>query len=867
MRMTSKRKFANKWTGYTVLSTIAFTALVGTPAMIADAAIVFSGTTTVQGELRITTPTQLTDLTTGGGALNNATVILAPTIPSSSFDLTGINPANLVIENGNVGTLTVSLGQPITVLPGVSQPTVNGGGIISVGLPQSEPKNLVGVAPTVSGNDGKMTGTTAAMEYRLKGAATFTPATATEINGLTAGTYEVRFAAKTGYVAGAITQVVVPVYTAPLATATRLAWAAFDDSAGYGNLLADNLHEGKDVIYVKFTQVMKSDGADGVALAENYQFQGKPLPTGSQVIQGIYGVTNDWDGVTIVMPATTWDGDAATNTDFTAAFKIASNFKSADGEALSGAFDVTLTDEPETTLADADYYFEAAYTEANNEITFGGKAQVIYAEAADNDANGKIDGISLEFNQELRSGLAPDTVILVNGNWFVLIDDDYTGSDYAEFEAEDDTHEIDGTVTSHLQITGLNGSIIINKGSVEDAAEPVITKAELNADKTKLTVTFSEAVTANSNRLFEPVPTYYFTVGDEQPTAVEHLESSANIMVLTISEGAKLTTDDSIYVTRNIFDYARNRAYNTLFSPIEGSIDENDLEAVGPVIDAIYAVYDALLADSEDFKVKVEAAREAYDLLSPEVLVFVSNYPLLLNAEALVEPIQALSVLNLRARDAIDAYMAADGLTTNDVYTNVQAVITEFNALAPGEMTAENIGAITESLLAAIIEMETVTDELEASNWAIAQPVFDAIAALPNILLTNPTQYASAVTEANAAYVNLSKKSHKDLITNLGILLDAVQYVAHNTDLVKTSPMIYTIDNDNKTLKVDAYIPYVGYLKLLISSAIGAELSYYVTDWNGTVVYEGDQIFSGFKLVVTSQSGLTATYTITVGNY
>ncbi|AXI01203.1 hypothetical protein DV702_16630 [Sporosarcina sp. PTS2304] len=206
-----------KSTTYAVLSTVAFTAMIGTPAIIAEAAIVFSGTTTVQGEIRITTPTQLTDQT-GSGALNNATVILAPTLPVSSFDLTGINPANLVIENNNVGILTVSPAQNITVTlaPGViNSPAVIGGGIVTFVSPQTAPTNLTGVAPTVMDNDGKITGTTVAMEYRLKGAASFTPVTATEITGIVAGKYEVRFAAKPGYAAGAITEVLVPAYSGP----------------------------------------------------------------------------------------------------------------------------------------------------------------------------------------------------------------------------------------------------------------------------------------------------------------------------------------------------------------------------------------------------------------------------------------------------------------------------------------------------------------------------------------------------------------------------------------------------------------------------------------------------------------------------
>jgi peptidoglycan/xylan/chitin deacetylase (PgdA/CDA1 family) len=77
---------------------------------------------------------------------------------------------------------------------------------------QPAPTGLVGVAPTEALNDGKITGTTAAMEYKLSAASTWKPAAEPEITGLTAGTYNVRFAAKLGYSAGAIANVTVPAF-------------------------------------------------------------------------------------------------------------------------------------------------------------------------------------------------------------------------------------------------------------------------------------------------------------------------------------------------------------------------------------------------------------------------------------------------------------------------------------------------------------------------------------------------------------------------------------------------------------------------------------------------------------------------------
>ncbi|NBD27106.1 S-layer homology domain-containing protein [Paenibacillus glycinis] len=65
---------------------------------------------------------------------------------------------------------------------------------------ESVPTQAAGVAPTTSANnDGRITGVTAALEYKAAGAANYTPVTGTSITGLAAGTYNVRYAAKPGY--------------------------------------------------------------------------------------------------------------------------------------------------------------------------------------------------------------------------------------------------------------------------------------------------------------------------------------------------------------------------------------------------------------------------------------------------------------------------------------------------------------------------------------------------------------------------------------------------------------------------------------------------------------------------------------------
>ena len=76
---------------------------------------------------------------------------------------------------------------------------------------QGPPIGLAAVAPiTYGGSDGKITGTTTAMEYKLSTDSDYTAVAGTEITGLEARTYNIRYAAKSGFNAGTVIDVEVP---------------------------------------------------------------------------------------------------------------------------------------------------------------------------------------------------------------------------------------------------------------------------------------------------------------------------------------------------------------------------------------------------------------------------------------------------------------------------------------------------------------------------------------------------------------------------------------------------------------------------------------------------------------------------------
>ena len=93
---------------------------------------------------------------------------------------------------------------------------------------QEAPIGLIGVAPsTEDGSDGKITGVTDKMEYRMAGESIYTACSGTEIENLSAGNYFVRYAEDNNHFAGTDAEVTVG-KGAPLADCT----ITFDGNGG-----------------------------------------------------------------------------------------------------------------------------------------------------------------------------------------------------------------------------------------------------------------------------------------------------------------------------------------------------------------------------------------------------------------------------------------------------------------------------------------------------------------------------------------------------------------------------------------------------------------------------------------------------------
>ncbi|MFA9423418.1 MAG: S-layer homology domain-containing protein, partial [Sedimentibacter sp.] len=100
-------------------------------------------------------------------------------------------------------------------------PSVNGGypyfkSRMVLNQDQEAPTGLVGVAPSSALNDGKITGTTTDMEFKVTSDddSAYQTCIDLETTGLVAENYVIRLAAKTGYNAGATASVTVPAYAA-----------------------------------------------------------------------------------------------------------------------------------------------------------------------------------------------------------------------------------------------------------------------------------------------------------------------------------------------------------------------------------------------------------------------------------------------------------------------------------------------------------------------------------------------------------------------------------------------------------------------------------------------------------------------------
>ncbi|MGI6618450.1 MAG: InlB B-repeat-containing protein [Bacillota bacterium] len=176
-----------------------------------------------------------------------------PTVTATATDSKAtveITQATALDGTNNVATVKVTAEDGITVKTYTVTFT------LAENQDQDPPKGLKGVAPTsLANDDGKITGVTDAMEYKLSTADEWIPVPegATEITGLAAGTYYVRYAAKTGYNASEAVEVIVPEYVVPEHTVT------FSVTGGNGTLSAvvddaaitsgEKVEQGKSVVF------------------------------------------------------------------------------------------------------------------------------------------------------------------------------------------------------------------------------------------------------------------------------------------------------------------------------------------------------------------------------------------------------------------------------------------------------------------------------------------------------------------------------------------------------------------------------------------------------------------------------------------
>ena len=153
-----------------------------------------------------------------GGSVENLniaeTAVNANIAVSGNTTVTKLEVSALasVTGKGTIGTVVMGeAAEGSTVAVITNNSGSSGGSQTTPNQDQDAPTGLSAVAPgRFEGSDGKILGVNNTMEYKLSTDTEWTAVTGTEITGLSAGTYDVRYAARTGYNAGTAAEVTVP---------------------------------------------------------------------------------------------------------------------------------------------------------------------------------------------------------------------------------------------------------------------------------------------------------------------------------------------------------------------------------------------------------------------------------------------------------------------------------------------------------------------------------------------------------------------------------------------------------------------------------------------------------------------------------
>ena len=183
-----------------------------------------------------------------------------------------------------------------------------------------------------------------------------------------------------------------------------------------------------------------------------------------------------------------------------------------------------------------------------------------------------------------------------------------------------------------------------------------------------------------------------------------------------------------------------------------------DLRAADEVNTLIDSIGDVTY--STESKGKIDAARAAYNALTPEQQALVPNYETLTAAEVSYTDLKVAK----EAEDAINALPATDDITASDK-AKVQAAQAKYDALTPAQK--EMVSA-------------TVVAKLEAAgNMVAAQEV---IASIEAIDASNPD--STKVAEARTAYNTLTA-DQKALVDNYAVLTAAENKLVENNNSEK----------------------------------------------------------------------------------
>ena len=239
------------------------------------------------------------------------------------------------------------------------------------------PDGLIGVAPiTVGGSDGKISGVTDKMEYRMAGERSYTACSGTEIDNLSAGNYFVRYAEDNNHFASTDAEVTVGEGT-PLADCT----ITFSGNGGSGSMGPVIVKAETNYILpvCGFTaptdQEFKAWEISGTEykVGDTYTVSGdteiKALWENSVITPTTYTVTvsNDGNGTGTATPST-----AATGTEITLTAMPKEGYHFKEWEVISGG--VTIKDD-KFTMPDSDVEVKAIFEkDAPTEftITFDG---------------------------------------------------------------------------------------------------------------------------------------------------------------------------------------------------------------------------------------------------------------------------------------------------------------------------------------------------------------------------------------------------------------------------------------------------------------------------------------------------------------